>query len=89
MSEIDIYKDDLSWGSEEEVQDSLGNILNSIGEAYDEDEDKPLGLIDLISVSTFEEAALLTRNKGIVLRLKDKNGKKRVFHLTIVEDRHK
>lgn len=48
-------------------------------------ETQPGGL-QIHSVHTYEEAGLLTRNKGVVLTL-ERNGEKFKFHIQIVQDR--
>lgn len=58
---------------EREMQEALVEALYGI-ELYGDD-----GEVEVTSVRTFEEAGLMTRNKGVVIRLSDGSS----FQLTI------
>ena len=61
---------------EQTFQDSLKEILESL------EEQDCISELEVRRVSTFEEAGVMTRNAGLVVRLKDNS----VFQVTIVQD---
>ncbi|MBX3387687.1 MAG: hypothetical protein KF768_14050 [Phycisphaeraceae bacterium] len=82
--------------TEEQLQESLLNVIENLIDARDEiegeDDDGSLAELarDLVteteevrSVTTFERAQLLTNNAGLVLRMKDGS----VFQISIVQSR--
>lgn len=82
--------------NENELQDALENILDAIAEAREEADDEndegamaeyARDMADALEgiehVTTFDRCGLLTRDAGIVLRMKDRSE----FQITIVQSR--
>lgn len=61
---------------EQAFQDALREILESL------EEQDCISDLEVRRVSTFEEAGVMTRNAGLVVRLRDNS----VFQVTIVQD---
>ena len=71
--------------NDETMQDALNNLIADVMLCIDtDDEIEPPGDLEGIeSVQTFEDAGVLTMNKGLVIRMKDH----REFQVTIVQSR--
>ena len=72
--------------NENEMQDALVAAISELIFANDQGEypdEMPAELADVEMVRTFDEAGLLTRDKGIEIRMKDKA----MFQITIVRSR--
>ena len=71
--------------NEETMQDALNALIADVMLCINTgDEIEPPGELDGVdSIQTFAEAGVLTMNKGLVLRMKDR----REFQVTIVQSR--
>ena len=71
--------------NEQTMQDALNALIADVMLCIDtgDDIEPPEELEGVDSIQTFEEAGVLTMNKGLVLRMKDR----REFQVTIVQSR--
>jgi len=71
--------------NEQTMQDALNALIADVMLCIDtgDDIEPPEELEGVDSIQTFEEAGVLTMNKGLVLRMKDH----REFQVTIVQSR--
>ena len=71
--------------NEQTMQDALNALIADVMLCIDtgDEVDPPEELKDVESIQTFEDAGVLTMNKGLVIRLKDH----REFQVTIVQSR--
>lgn len=72
--------------NEQTMQTVLNAMISDAILAADEGDEEmmvPEEAAEIESVSTFEEAGVLTTNKGLVVRMKDR----REFQITIVQSR--
>ena len=71
--------------NEQTMQDALNALIADVMLCIDtgDDIEPPEELAGVDSIQTFDEAGVLTMNKGLVLRMKDR----REFQVTIVQSR--
>lgn len=71
--------------NEQTMQDALNALIADVMLCIEtgDDVEPPEEMETIDSVQTFEEAGVLTMNKGLVLRMKDR----REFQVTIVQSR--
>ena len=71
--------------NERTMQDMLYDMLTLDGHTAEEHRDD-FCVTDIV-VDTFAQAGVLTRNKGLVVKVKDEDGERHEFQITIVKSR--
>ena len=71
--------------NEQTMQYELAAVLEDAADwlSHDEDIQPPAALGAIDSIRTFEDAGILTTNKGLVIRMKDRSE----FQMTIVKSK--